>query len=101
MPETRHALTVTLWLYATLNLNAEEIQALLRNVENLVRCAFRENSDYDVQKTWPYSRFSMSRLGEEIHQVFPQVESVTFSLPDILSDLAVPRLESLIVEVGS
>ncbi|MEQ4894531.1 baseplate J/gp47 family protein, partial [Escherichia coli] len=101
MPETRHTLTVTLWLYATLNLSDEEIQTLLRNVENLVRCAFRENSDYDVQKTWPYSRFSMSRLGEEIHQVFPQVESVTFSLPDILSDLAVPRLESLTVEVSA
>ncbi|QHR35596.1 baseplate J/gp47 family protein [Escherichia coli] len=101
MPETRHTLTVTLWLYATLNLSDEEIQMLLRNVENLVRCAFRENSDYDVQKTWPYSRFSMSRLGEEIHQVFPQVESVTFSLPDILSDLAVPRLESLTVEVSA
>lgn len=33
--------------------------------------------------------------------VFPQVESVTFSLPDILSDLAVPRLESLAVEVSA
>lgn len=100
MPETRHNLTVTLHLYANLNLSADDELALRRNVGNLVRCAWRENSDYDVQKTWPYSRFSMSRLGEEIHQTFSAIESVVFSLPDIESDLAVPRLNTLIVEVA-
>ncbi|MGM7743291.1 baseplate J/gp47 family protein, partial [Yersinia enterocolitica] len=57
-------------------------------------------SDYEVQKTWPYSRFSMSRLGEEIHQHFHEVESVIFSLSDIQSGLAVPRLNQLRVEVA-
>ncbi|HDL7645874.1 TPA: baseplate J/gp47 family protein [Yersinia enterocolitica] len=99
LPETRYDLTVTLYLYASLNLNDEDTFTLQCNVSNLVRCAFRENSDYEVQKTWPYSRFSMSRLGEEIHQHFHEVESVTFSLPDIQSELAVPRLNLLRVEV--
>ncbi|EFS7176867.1 hypothetical protein HW050_003204 [Escherichia coli] len=100
MPETHHSLTVTLWLYATLNLNEEEISLLKHNTENLIRCAFRENSDYDVQKTWPYSRFSMSRLGEELHLHFPAIESVAFSLPDIISDLDIPRLNQLTIEVA-
>ncbi|MBW5870311.1 baseplate J/gp47 family protein [Yersinia enterocolitica] len=100
LPETRHDLTVTLYLYASLNLNDEDTLTLCRNVSNLVRCAFRENSDYEVQKTWPYSRFSMSRLGEEIHQHFHEVESVIFSLSDIQSGLAVPRLNQLRVEVA-
>ncbi|EFA6279763.1 hypothetical protein E3C71_10120 [Escherichia coli] len=100
MPETHHSLTVTLWLYAALNLNEEEISLLKHNTENLIRCAFRENSDYDVQKTWPYSRFSMSRLGEELHLHFPAIESVAFSLPDIISDLDIPRLNQLTIEVA-
>lgn len=100
MPETHHDLTVTLWLYAAMNLNEEEIQLLKHNTGNLIRCAFRENSDYDVQKTWPYSRFSMSRLGEELHLHFPAIESVAFSLPDIISDLDIPRLNQLTIEVA-
>ncbi|HAY0227940.1 TPA: baseplate J/gp47 family protein [Escherichia coli] len=100
MPETWHDLTVTLWLYSTLNLSEDDVQTLRQNVENLIRCAFRENSGYDIQKTWPYSRFSMSRLGEELHQHFPQIESVTFSLQDILSELDVPRLNTLTIEVN-
>ncbi|EEP89618.1 hypothetical protein ykris0001_44830 [Yersinia kristensenii ATCC 33638] len=70
LPETRHDLTVTLYLYASLNLNDEDTLTLCRNVGNLVRCAFRENSDYEVQKTWPYSRFSMSRLGRKFTNTF-------------------------------
>ncbi|AIJ06506.1 MULTISPECIES: baseplate J/gp47 family protein [Edwardsiella] len=100
MPETRHDLTVTLYPYVSLGLSQEAIAALQRDVGNLVRCAFRENTEYDVQKTWPYSRFSMSRLGEEIHREFAEVESATFSLSDIESGLAVPRLHILSIEVS-
>jgi hypothetical protein len=53
-----------------------------------------------VQKTWPFARFSMSRLGEEIHQTFKDVESVVFDAGDILSDLNVPRLGALEVGYG-
>ncbi|EBV8267082.1 hypothetical protein ATR77_26000, partial [Salmonella enterica subsp. enterica serovar Rubislaw] len=64
-----------------------------------IRCAFRENSNYDVVRTWPYSRFSFSQLGRELHNAFTLVDSVTFSLADIESDLAIPRLNTLTVEV--
>ncbi len=99
MPETQHDLSVTLFVVSLANYNQEQIATLKRDVENLIRCAFRENSQYAVKKTWPYSRFSFSNLGREIHREFSEIESLTFSLGDILSELSVPRLKTLSVEV--
>ncbi|CDL87199.1 baseplate J/gp47 family protein [Xenorhabdus cabanillasii] len=99
MPETHHVLTVTLFVADLANYSQEQIDTLKTDAGNLIRCAFRENTDYPVRKTWPYSRFSFSNLGREIHREFSEVESLTFSLGDILSELSVPRLQSLTVEV--
>ncbi|ELZ0585401.1 TPA: baseplate J/gp47 family protein [Yersinia enterocolitica] len=98
LPEVIYDLTVTLHLFATSNLNDEQAAVLLANIRNLIGCAFRENTDYSVQKTWPHSRFSMSRLGEELHDHFAEIESLTFSQQDIISGLSVPRLGVLTLE---
>ncbi|HHH0494801.1 TPA: baseplate J/gp47 family protein [Yersinia enterocolitica] len=98
LPEVIYDLTVTLHLFATSNLNDEQTAVLLTNIRNLIGCAFRENTDYSVQKTWPHSRFSMSRLGEELHDHFAEIESLTFSQQDIISGLSVPRLGVLTLE---
>jgi hypothetical protein len=100
MPETLHTLTATLYPFTALHLTPEQIIVLTRDVGNVIRCAFRENNDYPVAKTWPFSRFSFSRLGEELHDLFPEIESVVFSRGDILSDLDVPRLKTLSVKVA-
>lgn len=99
LPETRHDLAVTLYVENLSNLTDDDTDALKSGAENLIRCAFRENSNYDVTRTWPYTRFSFSQLGRELHNAFALVESVTFSLTDIKSSLAVPRLNSLTIEV--
>ncbi|WP_313375504.1 baseplate J/gp47 family protein, partial [Pantoea sp. CTOTU50773] len=99
MPETLHNLSVTLFVKDPDNISAENLAALRGGVENLIRCAFRENTDYDVRKTWPYGRYSFSNLGREIHRTFPEVDSVNFTLGDIVSDLNVPRLKSLTVSI--
>ncbi|CAH6661003.1 baseplate J/gp47 family protein [Pseudocitrobacter vendiensis] len=99
MPETRHDLVVTVWVKNLSNLEQEQRDSLQAGVENLIRCAFRENTDYDVKKTWPYSRFSFSQLGREIHKTFPDTDSLEFSLKDITSELSVPRLNALTVEL--
>lgn len=99
MPETRHELVVTVWVKNLSNLEQEQQDNLRKNIENLIRCAFRENTDYDVKKTWPYSRFSFSQLGREIHKTFPDTDSLEFSLKDITSELSVPRLSSLKVDL--
>lgn len=99
MPETRHDLSVTVYVRNLSNIDQEKQDALKKGVGNLIRCAFRENTDYDVKKTWPYSRFSFSQLGREIHKAFPDADSVEFSLKDITSDLSVPRLKTLTVSL--
>ncbi|ECH6427384.1 hypothetical protein GQB51_000211 [Salmonella enterica] len=99
MPETRHTLAVTVYVENLSNISSDDITDLKSGVENLIRCAFRENNNYDVTRTWPYSRFSFSQLGRELHNAFALVDSVTFSLADIKSDLTIPRLNTLTVEV--
>ncbi|HDL6888135.1 TPA: baseplate J/gp47 family protein [Yersinia enterocolitica] len=98
LPEVTYDLTVTLHFFDNSNLDDEQRAALLANIRNLIGCAFRENTDYSVQKTWPHSRFSMSRLGEELHDHFAEIESMTFSRGDIISALSVPRLGVLTLE---
>lgn len=99
LPETRHTLAVTVYVESVDNMGEEAVSKLNASVSNLIRCAFRENANYDVKKTWPYSRFSFSNLGREIHKKFPDVDSLSFSLTDIISELTIPRLESLTVGV--
>ena len=99
MPETRHSLAVTVYVESMDNLGDEAVTRLQADISNLIRCAFRENANYDVKKTWPYSRFSFSNLGREIHKTFVDVDSLAFSLSDIISDLTIPRLDALAVEI--
>lgn len=95
MPETQHALSLTIWPFSTLT--AEQRQTLLEETELFVRAAFRESttSDYQPTLTFPQSRFSFSRLGEEMHQQFPGIESLHFDNDDIISELNIPRIQSL------
>lgn len=101
IPETHHDLTVEAWYFSALNLDDNEQAELTKKITNVVRCAFRDNADYQVTKSWPHSRFSFSRLGEELHLLLPELESLKFSLPDIISGLNIPRLDALHVELTS
>ncbi|EPT6990234.1 baseplate J/gp47 family protein [Cronobacter turicensis] len=99
MPETRHSLDVALYVRNLANLTDDERRALCTGAENLIRCAFRENNEFDVKKTWPFSRFSFSNLGRELHRQFAVIDSLAFSLTDIVSGLNVPRLDTLTVRL--
>ena len=98
LPEVIYDMTVTLHFFVSSNLNDEQHAVLMANIRNLIGCAFRENTDYNVQKTWPHSRFSMSRLTEELHDHFSDIESLTFSQGDIIRAVSVPRLGVLTLE---
>jgi len=95
MPETLHAIQLDVWPRSTLT--AEQRQTLLENIELFVRAAFRESTttDYQPTQTYPQSRFSFSRLGEELHKQFPGIESLHFANADIVSELTIPRIQSL------
>lgn len=99
MPETHRDLTATVYVVNLTNMSDEAQTALKNDVDSLIRCAFRENTAWDVVKTWPYSRFSFSQLGGELHELLSGVDSVEFSIKDITSQLEVPRLTLLTVEL--
>lgn len=58
-----------------------EKRDILQKVENMIRCAFRENNDFNVTKTYPFSRFSFSKLGEEIHDRHNEIGSLIWDKP--------------------
>ena len=97
MPETFHAISVKVWPKA--NLSEIQLEALETEIGLFIRAAFRESTqrDYKPTRTYPQSRFSFSRLTEELHARFPNIESLTFAGTDIVSGLNIPRIQSLAV----
>lgn len=95
MPETLHTIEVKVWPRA--NLTQEQRGQLATQIDQFIRAAFRESTaaDYQPTLTYPQSRFSFSRLGEEMHAQFPRIESLRFANADILSELNIPRIEAL------
>ena len=100
MPETQHAIRLTLWPRALIGNDKRD--SLRDEVALFVRAAFRESTvtDYQPTLTYPQSRFSFSRLGEELHQQFPSIESLHFDNADIVSELSIPRINSLVVTLA-
>lgn len=101
MPEVRYTIDLSLWPLP--HLTSEQHSELQTHVEQFIRAAFREStpSDYQPTLTYPQSRFSFSRLGEELHAQFPGIESLEFSDSDILSELNIPRIKRLRVTLDA
>lgn len=98
MPVLGVDLTVT--VHPVPNLAAEKVAALMQGVEERIRSAFRESTDYDMTRTWPHSRFSLSVLADELHAQLPDLASVEFGRGDIVATLELPMLGSLNVVGG-
>lgn len=98
LPDTLHAITLTIWPRAFLG---DQEKALLQtDATAMVRAAFRETADYPtVSRTTPLGRFSFSRLGAELHALLPDIQSLSFDQQDIDSEQAIPRLSSLTVKI--
>ncbi|MGS0541213.1 baseplate J/gp47 family protein [Pseudomonas sp. Y5-11] len=100
MPEVPVSVVMSLWPQP--NLSTEQINTLKSEVELFIRAAFRESSprDYQPTLTYPQSRFSFSRLAEELHQQFADIASLRFAPGvDIISGLNIPRLSSVKVNL--
>ncbi|MDA3979046.1 baseplate J/gp47 family protein [Gallibacterium sp. AGMB14963] len=97
MPETQYDLICKVYFYTDINLTTTRKAEILQQVENIIRCAFRENNNFNVTRVYPYKRFSWSLLGEEIHQLYPEIGSLIWGQQDIESDLSVPRIRSLTI----
>ncbi|EGU39399.1 baseplate J/gp47 family protein [Vibrio scophthalmi] len=97
MPETQHAISVKVWPKA--KLTEQERGTLKTDIENVVKAAFRKNSDYKVTPTNPIGRFSFSRLEGELHGLLEGIESLKFEQEDIVSSLKIPRLSTLTINM--
>lgn len=97
MPETHHTITCKVYFAPNQGIQDTQKQLILKQVEQMIRCAWRENNNFDVHKTYPFSRFSWSRLGEEIHKAIPNIKSIVWGQNDIVSDLNIPRIQQLTV----
>ena len=96
MPTDPQALEVTAYHAGTLS--DEDKAALLSGVEDRIRFAFRENQAFEgITRSMPCTRFSFSKLGEELHEQLSDLKSVVFSISDIVPGLELPTLESLTV----
>ncbi len=96
-PETQHNIVAA--LYAMAGTSAADMAAAADKAEQIIRCAFRQNSAYDIKKTWYYKRFSMSNLAAEIMEQIPVLTSVEFNIGDIVSEANIPRLQTLTVSI--
>ena len=99
MPETQHVITCGVYFRPSQAIGEIRKAEIVTEVENMIRCAFRENNNYSVTKTYPFSRFSWSKLGEEIHDRFNEIDSIIWGQTDIQSDLSIPRVSRLTVSV--
>ncbi|WP_419174399.1 baseplate J/gp47 family protein [Desulfosediminicola sp.] len=98
MPLTPYPLVVT--VYHDSYLTLEQQATLQAEVENIVRYAFRENQNYSgVTRTMPFTRFSFSKLSDDLHQRLPDLRSVAFSRGDITAVMELATLESLTVNL--
>ncbi len=77
----------------------DERTQLKAAVEKFIGAAFRENTDYSPTVTNPVLRFSFSKLGQELHGQFVQIESLEFDNADIINNLTVPRIQTLEVSI--
>jgi len=96
-PETENDIVTT--LYAAAGTSEDDMTAATEKAEQIIRCAFRQNSAYEVTKTWYYKRFSMVNLAAEIMALIPVLTSVSFDISDIVSEADIPRLSTLTVSI--
>lgn len=97
MPETFHDITCDIWVSSLLN-DAEK-NLVQDNVTEFIQAAFRGNDDYSPTLTKPYSQYSFSKLSAELHAKFKDLESVRFTNDDIISELNIPRANSVTVNL--
>ncbi len=78
------------------NLKDSEKVTLMDNIEQFIRCSFRENQAYrDVTLTWPQSLYSFSTLNQEIRNAFSHIETLYIPNLDFLTGLEIARLNTL------
>lgn len=93
MPESLHDIQVEYWSNTTID--DDEKATLLQNIEQFIRCVFRQNAAFECTKPRPRSAFSFSVLTQEIHNKFGTEFRIQFNLSQMINGLDLPRINSL------
>ena len=84
------------------NLTDNQIADLLADIEQFVRCAFRENAAYPAAtRVKPQSRFSFSTLNQELRNEFKNIASLYTPNRDFLLGYQTAQIGSLNITVES
>lgn len=94
IPETLHDITFD--YYEVDNLIAADSAKLATDLDYFIRAAFREHQEYTPTLVTPYERFSFSRLSQELHTAFSNLDSIRFDNADIDAGLELLKLNSLV-----
>ncbi|WP_176013047.1 baseplate J/gp47 family protein [Victivallis sp. Marseille-Q1083] len=95
IPVTYYELTATVRLDTALD--AAAAAAAKTEIQQRIKCAFWDNSNFTMTHCWPFSTFSFSRLASELHAAVPGLLSIQFNRGDIASALELPKLSSVTV----
>ncbi|MEF1204318.1 baseplate J/gp47 family protein [Photobacterium damselae] len=80
------------------NLKKEQLETLYQEIDQYIRCVFRENQAYqDAMKTWPLTLFSFSTLNQELRNTFPNIESLYFVNRDFKCGMEIARINTLTI----
>ena len=95
-------INITIEIMPIPNLAKSVRDQLLFDVEQYIRCVFRENQAYEnTIKTWPQSLFSFSTLNQALRNNFTQIETLYFSNRDFRSSFEIARINTLsIIDTG-
>lgn len=99
VPESFHEVAAMVWL--PVNIEGVQAEGLLNDIEQMIRCAFRENNNFDVVQSLPFSRFSKARLAGSILRKFAEVVSIEFTTGDIVSQQDIPKISNLTITRGN
>lgn len=86
------------------NVDEAQITITMMAVENRIRAAFKETAAFpEMQRAEPNSRFSMSKLGTDIHNNMALIQSISLRIDeviqhDVISLLEQPRINTLLVQ---
>lgn len=89
-------LSVDIWHSS--NLSAEDISTLINDIESRIRAAFRESDRHaSITRTAPQTTFVFSLLSSELHSLLPDLQSVRWHLNDLQNGLELPRINQLMI----
>lgn len=95
IPESVNDVGCTVWFND--DVGDEQKADSIAEITNIIRSAFRENSEYDVTKVRPNKLFGFSILADEIQNFVPGIANLVFSPTFIEPGLNIAKLGTLTV----